>query len=104
MPDPGRLGTRVNLTLPDEVISVIDRLSAASQHGRATVIRGLLEESVPQLAQLADALEKAQQNPFDSLKDIADLLRTSTAQAEQMELDIRKERKALMRRKRGRAT
>lgn len=104
MPDPARLGIRVNLTLPVEVIEVLDRICAVTGHGRATVIRGWMEEGLPQFEQVADALELIQKSPADSLKSMAKSMRETAAQAEQMELDIKTQRRALMRRKRGRAT
>lgn len=104
MARPRGTGTRVNLTLPDEVLAVLDRIADAVGQGRATVIRAWMEEGLPQLVEMADALELAKRSPTESLKAIADSMRSTVAHAEQLELDIRKNRRAMMRKKRGRAT
>lgn len=99
MPDPRRLGTRVNLTLPDEVVSVLDRLGKVTGAGRATIVREWLIEGAPMFAEMARAAELASQKNVDALKVMGDVLRSAVADGEQLELQIRRERRAAMRKR-----
>lgn len=95
-----RVGTRVNLTLSDELIRVLDRMSAVTGSGRATIIRELFEEMGPQLAQMATALEHAKQGSVDAaLKHIGKTVNNAVAQSEQLQLDIKRTRRKLARKK-----
>lgn len=95
-----RLGTRVNLTLSDELIRVLDRMGAVTGSGRATIIRELMEEMGPQLAQMATALEHAQRGSVDAaLKHIGQTVSNAVSQSEQLQLDIKKTRRKLARKK-----
>lgn len=91
--------TRVNLTLPDEVISVLDRLGKVTGAGRATIIREWMIEGAPMFAQMATAAEQAAQKNYDALKVMADVLRETSQVADQLQLDIRKKRRAAMRKR-----
>lgn len=94
-----RQGTRVNLTLPDEVIAALDRMGAATGAGRATIIREWLIEGLPQFNALAAAVEMASRKNIDAFKVIADMLNETARDADQLVLDIRKERRAAMRKR-----
>lgn len=89
--------TRVNLTLPDEVVRVLDRLAKASGTGRATVIREWLIEGLPQFADLATAVEMAQQKNIDAFKVVSKTLRELGTMVDQTELDLKVHRRAAMR-------
>ena len=91
--------TRVNLTLPPEVVALLDRMGRFTGAGRATIVRELLIEGMPGLAQMADALELASQKNVDAFKIIADSMRDAASASSQMELDIRKKRRAAMRKR-----
>lgn len=91
--------TRVNLTLPDELIDALDRMGKVTGAGRATIIRELLIEGLPGLVSMADALEMAAKQNVDAFKVIADVMRDVAHEAGQMELDIRKKRRAAMRKR-----
>ncbi|MFZ5567217.1 MAG: ribbon-helix-helix protein, CopG family [Pseudomonadota bacterium] len=95
------LGTRVNLTLPDSLVAVLDRIGAVTGAGRATLIREWLMEAESGFADMAKALEMAQAKNMDAFKVLADSMRQSATQAEQLELDIRKTRRAMMRKKKS---
>lgn len=94
-----RQGTRVNLTLPDDVIAALDRMGAATGAGRATIIREWLIEGLPQFNALADAVEMASRKNIDAFKVMADMLNETARDADQLVLDIRKERRAAMRKR-----
>ena len=94
-----RQGTRVNLTLPDDVIAALDRMGRATGAGRATIIREWLIEGLPQFNALADAVEMASRKNIDAFKVMADMLNETARDAEQLVLDIRKERRAAMRKR-----
>ena len=99
-----RLGTRVHLTLPDEVIEALDALAAATDSKRATVIRGWLETAVPVIWATAEAVETAKRDQAEGLKRVAALLGEASGMTGQMELEIKSVRRRVMRRNRDRAT
>lgn len=91
--------TRVNLTLPDDVIAVLDRMGKVTGAGRATIIREWLTEATPQLGVMAQAMELASAQNIDAFKVIGDTLNELSQKTGQMSLDIRKSRRAAMRKK-----
>ena len=91
--------TRVNLTLPDEVIAVLDRMAKVTGMGRATIVREWLVEALPGLNEMARALELASQKNMDAFKVLADTLHDSARQSDQLVLDIRKSRRKAMRKR-----
>lgn len=91
--------TRVNLTLPDEVIALLDRMGKVTGAGRATIIREWLIEGLPQFAQLADAIELAAQKNIDAFTVMAKTLNEAARHADQLSLDIKKSRRAAMRKR-----
>ena len=91
--------TRVNLTLPDELIDVLDRMGKATGAGRATIIREWLIEGLPQLEGLARAIELASQKNIDAFKVMADTLNDAARASDQLVLDIKKQRRAAMRKR-----
>lgn len=94
------IGTRVNLTLPDEVVRVLDRMGAVTGAGRATIIREWLIEAAPQLAQMAVALEAASKSNIDAALRVMDRSMEQVAgQAEQLSLDIKRDRRRAMRKR-----
>ena len=95
-----RIGERVNLTLPRDVIAVLDRLQAVTGAGRATFIREWLTEAVPQLQELARAVELAQAKNIDAFKVMGDVMGQVSNEADQLQLDIKKTRRAAMRKRR----
>nr|CDL66356.1 unnamed protein product [uncultured bacterium] len=104
MSDDRRLGTRVNLTLPDDVIRALDAMSEATDTPRATVVRGWLEMAVPVMQATAEAIIQSKRDEAEGMKKMAAILKESSTVAEQMSLDIKSQRRKNMRKKRGRAT
>lgn len=95
-----RTGTRVNLTLPDELVRVLDRLGAVTGAGRATIIREWLIEAAPQLAHMASVMEDAQRGNVDAaLKSLGRTMENVVGQAEQLSLDIKRDRRVAMRKR-----
>lgn len=92
-------GTRVNLTLPDSLVAVLDRIGAVTGAGRATLIREWLMEAQGGFADVANALELAQKNNLDAFKVLADSMKNTAQQSEQLELEIRSTRRKMLRRK-----
>jgi hypothetical protein len=99
MGDERRLGERVNLTLPPEVIAVLDRMAKVSGTGRATVVREWLTEAAPMLGEMATAMELASKKNIDAFKVVADTLNDLSNTSGQMALDIRAQRRKAMRKK-----
>lgn len=91
--------TRVNLTLPDDVIRVLDRMGKVTGAGRATIIREWMIEGAPMFAEMATAMEMATRKNLDAFKVIGDVLGDMSEQTGQMSLDIKKKRRAAMRKK-----
>ncbi|MCB0074371.1 MAG: ribbon-helix-helix protein, CopG family [Caldilineaceae bacterium] len=92
--------TRVNLSLPDEVVRVLDRMSKVTGAGRATIIREWLIEGLPHFVEMATAMEMAQQRNIDAFKVVSTTLRDLTDRTSQIELDLKKHRAAMRKRKR----
>lgn len=94
------IGTRVNLTLPDELVVVLDRLGAVTGAGRATIIREWLTEAAPHLAHMAAVMEDASRGNVDAaLKVLGRTMDDVTGQAEQLSLDIKRDRRRAMRKR-----
>ena len=93
------LNTRVNLTLPDEVIRVLDRMGKVTGAGRATIIREWLIEGAPMFQEMATAMEMATQKNIDAFKVIGDSLGQLSEQAGQLSLDMKRTRRAGMRKR-----
>jgi predicted DNA-binding protein len=91
--------TRVNLTLPDETIAVLDRMGKATGAGRATIVREWLIEATPQLGEFAKALELASNKNADAFAVMAKVLNETGAQADQLLLNIKRDRRRAMRKK-----
>lgn len=91
--------TRVNLTLPDDVIEALDRMGKVTGSGRATIIRELIIGNVGLLGEMAQALELASQKNTDAFTVMANSMRDVASQAGQLELDIKKQRRAAMRKR-----
>lgn len=89
--------TRVNLTLPDDVIVLLDRMGRVTGAGRATIIREWMVEGAPMFAEMATAMELASQKNIDAFKVIGDTLGHLSSSAGQLSLDIKKQRRAAMR-------
>lgn len=91
--------TRVNLTLPPEVVSVLDRMGKVTGAGRATIIREWLIEGAPMFAEMARAMELASSKNIDAFKVIGSVLGDMSEQSAQMSLDMKNRRRAAMRKK-----
>lgn len=99
MKQPDRIGTRVNLTLPDEVVAVIDRMGAVTGMGRATVVRQWMEAASPAMLEVAKGLELAQENNLDAYLLLANQIGSIAQDAGQISLDLKNTRRRLMRKK-----
>lgn len=98
-PSPDRLGTRVNLTVDPEIVAVLDRLGAVTGAGRATIIREWLSGAAPIMAEMARAAELASQKNVDAFKVMSDAIGSAVANGEQLQLDMKKQRRAAMRKR-----
>jgi len=91
--------TRVNLTLPPEVVDVLDRLGKVTGAGRATIIREWLIEGQPMFAEMARAAEMAHNKNVDALKVMGEVLRELTDKGDQLQLEMKTKRRAAMRKR-----
>jgi hypothetical protein len=94
-----RTGIRINLTLPPETVRAVDRMCDASGVGRATFIRELLVGMQPQIHGFAEAVELAKQNNLDAFSKMASTLRAVNDESEQLQLDIKRNHRAAMRKR-----
>ena len=92
-------GPRVNLTLTDEAVAILDRIGAVTKTGRATILREFVLEALPGIVEIAHALELAQQKNLDAFKVMAKSIDKTVADSQQLSLDIKKTRRRAMRRK-----
>ncbi len=99
MADDRRIGIRVNLTLPEGVISVLDRIAGVTGVGRASFIREILTDGLPQFEQMAHALELAQNKNVDTYRVMAQSVRDLAAQTDQLALEIKTDRRRVMRKR-----
>lgn len=86
-------GIRVNLTLQDDVVEIIDRIGAVTGAGRATVIRQFLENCAPGLSMVAQASEQAAKKDIDAFTTLAKTLEQVSEEADQLSLHLKKERR-----------
>ncbi|KHS33781.1 ribbon-helix-helix protein, CopG family [Xanthomonas phaseoli] len=91
--------TRVNLTLPADVVDVLDRLGKVTGAGRATIIREWLIEGRAMFAEMATAAEMVHDRQVDALKVMGDVLRQTAIATNQLELAIKTKRRAAMRKR-----
>ncbi len=80
----------MNLSLPPELVAVLDRISAVTNAGRASIIREWLVTGLPQWEQIAQALELATSRKLDAFKLLERTLDQTMEQAGQMKLDIKR--------------
>lgn len=101
MSRPWNVGIRVNLTLPTEVVTVLDRIAKATGTGRATMVREVLIDGLPGLAEMASALELAQKKNSDGFKLLAKGIDAAVNEGQQLSLDIKRQRRAMIRKKKA---
>lgn len=97
---PRPQGPRVNLTLPEDLDAVLGRLCRAMGTGKASFIREMLIGSTPQLVQMAEAAEMmVARNIPEGLGLLAKTMREASGQAQQVEMQLGKKRRAIRRKK-----
>lgn len=90
----------MNLTLTPEIDLVLSSLSKSLGVGKATFVRQILESSLPQLNLMAEAAAKVtQKNIPDGLGLLSEALHQASGMAEQAQLDLKRTRRAAMRRR-----
>lgn len=92
-------GPRVNLTLTDEAVAILDRIGAVTGTGRATILREFILEALPGLVEIAQALELAQAKNMDAFSVLAKTIDKTVADAQQLSLDIKRSRRQMRRKK-----
>ena len=94
-----RTGIRIGLTLPPDLVATLDRMSAVTSAGRASLIREFLIEAHPGLQEMATALEMAASQNADAFKLLAKTLDNSVKQSQQLSLDIKRTSRRMRRKK-----
>lgn len=90
-------GPRVNLTLTDEAIAILDRIGTVTGTGRATILREFILEALPGLSEIARALEMAQAKNMDAFKVLAKTIDQTVSDSQQLSLDIKRTRRQMRR-------
>ena len=90
MPSPN---PRINLTLSPDVDAAVGRLVRVSGVGKATVIGQMLQEALPQLELMAQALEQAKRRNLDAFDTMIGAVQTAQVGIDQMAFDLRSERR-----------
>lgn len=90
---PDRVGIRVNLTLPVHVVALLDRIAKLTGTGRATMIRDIFGSMVPELGQMAEALELAAEKKGDAYKVMGKALENVQREVDQLSLEIKTARR-----------
>ena len=101
MSRPSNVGIRVNLTLPAEVVAVLDRIAKATGTGRATMVREVLTDGLPGLSEMAHALELAQKKNADGFKLLAKGIGDLRQEAEQLEVEFKRTSRRMVRKKKS---
>jgi predicted DNA-binding protein len=91
------VGIRVNLTLPADVVAVLDRIAKATGTGRATMVREVLIDGLPGLSEMAHALELAQKKNADGFKLLAKGIGDLANEAQQLEVEFKRTSRRMVR-------
>lgn len=83
------------VTIPP-VRAALERVSAASGVAMGTIVREFLEESLPALESMADALEMVPKSPGEALARMSRTLEETTANARQMGLELERQQATLL--------
>lgn len=75
---------RINIAVTPGTKEVLDRIAAATETSVSKVAGDIIEEAFPQLALVANAIEKAKSNPGASMVD----LQLALIQAQRGALDV----------------
>lgn len=94
-----RTGIRVNLTLPVELVAVLDRIGAVTGVGRASYIREMLLQSLPTFEAMAQALDQAHAKNQDAFKTLTKAVASVQDQAGQIGLDLKTTRRRMAHKK-----
>ncbi len=85
-----RTGIRVNLTLPQEVVNVLDRIAKATGTGRATMVREVLIDGLPGLGEMARALELAAKKNSEAFTVMSKAIGSLSQEADQLNLEMKR--------------
>lgn len=92
-------GPRVSITATPELDHVLGRIAAGTGTGKATFVREWLLDALPQLEQLATAIELAKSGNVDAFAIMAQVVRDASSEADQLSLDIKRDRRRAMRKR-----
>jgi len=86
---------RLNLTLDPELAALLDRFAEVTGSSKASFVVSMLREAMPVMEGTIQAVEIARKNPAKSFDDFSDLLMANMVTAQQMRLELEKDRKKL---------
>lgn len=79
---------RVQVVTVPPVRAALERISKAAGVPMGSIVRDFLEESLPALESMADALEMVPKSPGEALARMSRTLQETTANARQMGLEL----------------
>lgn len=86
---------RIQVITVAPVRSALERISAATGQRMGTIVREFLEEALPALESMADALEMVPKSPGEALARMSRTLSEATANAQQLGLDLDQKRTSI---------
>jgi hypothetical protein len=94
---------RIGVITVPRVRSALERISAVTGTPMGTIVREMLEQALPALNQMADALEAVPKNPGEALAKMAKVLEQASVDTAQMGLELGEESKTLVQRAKRKA-
>ena len=89
---------RIGVVTAPRVRAALERISSVTGTPMGTIVREMLEQALPVLEQMADALEMVPASPGAALAKMAHSLDEAQAEAAQMSLELGNESKTLLQR------
>lgn len=89
---------RLQIVTVPRVYAALKRISVASGDPMGTIVRQMLEEGLPALEEIADALESVPKSPGAALARMSQTLERAGNEARQMGLELESEGKTLVQR------
>lgn len=95
MPTPHK---RVQIVTAPRVYATLQRISAVTGDPLGGIVRNMLEEALPALEMMADALESIPKSPAEALAKMSQVVAQASYDARQLGLELSDERKTIVQR------
>lgn len=95
MPSPHK---RVQIVAVPRVYETLRRISACTGEPLGGIVRQMLEEGLPALEGMADALEAVPRSPAEAVARMIGTVQKATAEAQQLGLELEGEQRSMVQR------